>query len=219
MDVCVRSISAVDEVFRRLTFGYSGGDTPGTSTAVACGLILNYLDRTVDNRILPDIFKAEILRGSTFDAQRYPQTTYLHKYLLRHCRLIPRPIGLWGRGIVRRLKRFWRKKPWHLGVIVRSKFGGYGARKAWRLIKEEIDSGRPAMVTTTYARLKDREEPCYTMAVCGYRVMSSGRHEILVHPGKYGDHVKGSRAQLLYLPLRYVLCSYRFNVALLPPSL
>jgi hypothetical protein len=219
MEVYSRSILAIDEVFRRLAFGYNGGDTPDTSTAVACGLILNYLDQTIDNRILPDIFKAEALRGSAFDARRYPQTTYFHRYLLRHCHLMPGPLGRWGRGVTRRFKRFWRRKIWHGGIIVHSVFGGYGTQKAWKLIKGEIDSNRPAMVTTTYKRLRDKGEFCRTMVACGYRVTSLGRREVLVHTGRYGERIKGSRAQLLYIPLRRVMCSYSFNVALLPSAL
>jgi hypothetical protein len=219
MEVYSQSIVAVDEVFRRLAFGYNGGDTPYTSTAVAYGLILNYFDQTVDSRILPDILKAEVLQGSTFGAQRYPQAAYLHKYLLRHCRLSPGPLGRWGRGVVRRLKRFWRMKAWRTDVTVQGGFGGYGAQKAWKLIKGEIDSNRPVMITAFYKRLQDKGEFFRTMVACGYRVVSPGRYEILVHTGRYGEHIKGSRAQLLYIPLKSVMCSYSFNVALLSPAL
>jgi hypothetical protein len=219
MEIYSQSILAIDEVFRRLAFGYSGEGTPHTSTAVAYGLILNYFDRTVDNRILPDILKAEVLRGSAFDALRYPQTAYLHKYLLHHCRLAPGPLGRWGRGVIRRFKRFWQMKAWHPGVTVQGRFGGYGARNAWKLIKREIDSNRPAMVTAFSERLQDKGEFCRTMVACGYRIISPGRYEILVHTGRYGKHIKGSRAQLLYIPLRSVMCSYSFNVALLAPGL
>jgi hypothetical protein len=214
MEVYSQSILAIDEVFRRLAFGYSGGKTPHTSTAVAYGLILNYFDRTIDNRILPDIFKAEALRGSTFDALRYPQTGYLHRYLLHHGHLAPGPLGRWGRGVVRRFRRFWQRKAWHLGVTVQTRFGGYGARKAWKLIKREIDSNRPAMVTAFYGQVQDKGEFFRTMVACGYRIISPGRCEVLVHTGRYGKHIKGSRAQLLYIPLRQVMCSYSFNVAL-----
>ncbi|MDR1082449.1 MAG: hypothetical protein LBL27_01095, partial [Coriobacteriales bacterium] len=182
MEAYSQSIVAVDEVFRRLAFGHDGGDTPNTSTAVACGLILNYLDRAIDDRVLPDILKAELLRGSAFDAKRYPQATYLHKYLLRHCRLTPGPLGRWGKGVVQRFKHFWKTRPWGRVVLVRSGFGGYGAQKAWGLIKTEIDSNRPVMATTTYQRLKSKGEPYYTVVVCGYRVTSSGKREILIHP-------------------------------------
>ncbi|MDR1185107.1 MAG: hypothetical protein LBK67_09990 [Coriobacteriales bacterium] len=219
MEVYSQSILAIDEVFRRLAFGYNGGDTPHTSTAVAYGLILNYFDQTVDNRVLPDILKAEALRGSVFDAQRYPQAAYLHKYLLRHGRLAPGPLGRWGKGVIRRLKRFWRMKVWHQGVTVHGRFGGYGAQKAWKLIKREIDSNRPAMVTAFYGQVQDKGELFRTMVACGYRIISPGRCEILVHTGRYDRHIKGSRAQLLYIPLRSVMCSYSFNVALLASAL
>jgi hypothetical protein len=219
MEAYSRSIVAIDEVFRRLAFGLNGGDTPNTSMAVACGLILNYLDRTIDDRILPDIFKAEELQGSTFNTLRYPRTAYFHKYLLRRCRFTTGSPGCWGKEVTRRFKRFWQANPWHPEVIVRSSFGGYGVRKAWELIKKEIDESRPAMITTTQKRLRGKEEFFHTMAVCGYRVTASGRQEILVHAGKYGTHVKGSRAQLFYIPLRYVLCSYSFTVGLLPSAI
>jgi hypothetical protein len=57
------------------------------------------------------------------------------------------------------------------------------------------------------------------MLACGYRVTAFGQREVLVHTGSYGDSIKGSRTQLRYLPLRHLLCGYRFDVALLPSSL
>jgi hypothetical protein len=187
--------------------------------AVAYGLILNYLDQTVNGRVLPDIFKAEILQGSTWDARRYPQTALLHNYLLHRGQLKPGLLGLWGKGVARRVTRFWRADPWKLGAIIRSAFGGYGAKKAWKLIKREINASRPIMITTTYRRLRSKGELFCTMVVCGYRVDPHGRREILVHTGRYGEYIKGSRAQLLYIPLKYVTCSYLFDVALLPSAL
>jgi hypothetical protein len=209
-----RSIRAVDEVFRRLAFGINGKGTPNTSTATAYGLILNYFDRVFGGSILPDILKAETLQGSLWDTKRYPQAALLHSYLLRRCRLEPGLLGLWGREVVRRIRRFWRVNPWRLKMIVRSSFGGYGAKKAWGLIKREVNSDRPVMISTTYRRAKSKGEFFPTMVVCGYRVTAFGQREVLVHTGRYGDSIKGSRAQLLYIPLRYVMCSYRFDVVL-----
>jgi hypothetical protein len=222
-------------VFKRLSFGLDGGRTPGTSTAVAYGLILNYLDRSVDNRILPSILKAELLRGSSWDTRHYPQTALLHEHLLRRCHLGPGPLdrlparllsrllgrvpGRWGKGVVRRLKRFWKKDPWKSGVIVRSTFGGYGSAGVWELALKEIDANRPLMVTSTFERLRAKGEFCRTVAVCGYRLTAFGQHELLVHSGKYGDFARGSRARLLYIPVNSVLCSYCFDVALLPSAL
>jgi hypothetical protein len=214
-----QSIRGIDKLFRRLSFGFSGGKTPDTSTAVAYGLILNYLDRTFDSNILPDILKAEPLQGSTWDQRRYPQTALLHNCLLRRCHLEPSPVGRWGKNVAERLKRFWRTDPWQLGVIVRGTFGGYGSGKAWELIKREVDLDLPVMVTTTYERLKDKKELYHTMVACGYRVDTQGRREILVHPGKYGEHVKGSRAQLCYISVKHVICSYSFEVGLLPSAM
>jgi hypothetical protein len=186
--------------------------------AVAYGIILNYFDRTVNNRVLPDILKAENLRGSDWSAQRYPQTSLLHRHLISHCKLKSGLLGLWGTGPIRRIRRFWRKDPWRLGVIVRSAFGGYGAKKAWRLIKREIRANHPVMVTTSYRQQGGEPELFPTMVVCGYRVTEAGRREVLVHPGRYGTCVNGSRAQLIYIPLKHIICSYRFNVALLPSA-
>jgi hypothetical protein len=215
MEPCSQNIPAIDKIFRRLAFGHNGGSTPDTSTAVACGLILNYLDRTVDDRILPDVLKAEELRGPVFDVLRYPRVAYLHKYLLRHCHLAPGPLGCWGEIVTRRFKQFWQTRSWHSGVMVRGSFGGYGARRAWELVKKEIDENRPAMISIATGRLKGKSEFCHTMVVCGYRVTAAGRYELLVHSGRYGAHVKGSRAQLYYISLKDVLCSYRFTVGLL----
>lgn len=214
-----RSIEGVDEIFRRLSFGRNGGKTPNTSTAVAYGLILNYLDRSVDDRILPNVLKSEILQGSAWSTQRYPQTALLHDYLLRHCHLEPGPLGNWGKGLVRHLKRFWQADPWKMGVIVRSAFGGYGGWNSWKLIQQEIESNRPMMMATTDGRLRSKGEFCHTVVACGYRLTAFGQREILVHSGKYGDFIKGSRSRLLYVPISYVLCSYCFDVVLLSSAL
>ncbi|MDR0346751.1 MAG: hypothetical protein LBH56_00020, partial [Coriobacteriales bacterium] len=211
-----RSVRGLEELLKRLSFGMNGGRTPNTSTAVAYGLILNYFDRVSPKDILPGILKSEALRGSEWDAQRYPQTALLHGYLLNRARLKPSPLGRWGRNVVWRLQRFWRGNPWQTGVIVRNMFGGYGHRKAWRLIQEEIDANRPVMVTALYDRLKSRGELYHTMVVCGYRVDAQGRRDILVHSGQYEGGVKGSRAQLHYISVRHVICSYYFDVVLLP---
>jgi hypothetical protein len=209
----------VDSILKRLSFGFNEKGALGTSMTVAYGLVLNYLARTVSSHILPDILKAENLRGSDWDAQRYPQTVLLHRYLISQCRLSSRLLGLWGKKAVRRIRRFWRKDPWQLGVAVRSAFGGYGAKKAWRVIKKEVRANRPLMVTTNYQRLRCKGELFSTMVACGYRVTKSGQREVLVHPGRYDDYIKGSRVQLVYVPLQHVLCSYHFDVVLLPLAL
>jgi hypothetical protein len=206
-------------VLKRLSFGFNDKKAPGTSTAVAYGIILNYLACTVNSRILPDILKAESLRGSDWSSQRYPQTVLLHRYLVFRCRLRSRLLGLWGKKVVRRIRRFWRKDPWRLGVIVRSAFGGYGAKKAWLLIKKEVGANRPLLVTTNHQRLRCKGELFSTVVACGYRVTKSGQREVLVHPGRYDDCIKGSRVQLVYIPVRNILCSYRFDVALLRSAL
>jgi hypothetical protein len=219
LQACSQSIDAVDEVLRRLSFGLNGGETPRTSVAVAYGLTLNYLSQVIDSRVLPEIFRAEPLQGSFWDSQRYPQTGLLHTYLLTHFDLKPGPLGLWGAEVVRRLKHFWRANPWRLGVVVRSGFGGYGAETTWKLVKQSIDSGYPAMVTTPHQCPGAIDERPYTMLACGYRITAFGQREVLVHSGSYGDSIKGSRIQLHYLPLRHLLCGYRFDVALLSSAL
>jgi hypothetical protein len=40
-------------IAQKISFGNNGGATPNSCTAVATGLILNYLDRTVDGNIVP----------------------------------------------------------------------------------------------------------------------------------------------------------------------
>jgi hypothetical protein len=75
------------------------------------------------------------------------------------------------------------------------------------------------MIVTTYGRLRAKGEFCHTVVACGYRLTPFGQRELLVHSGEYGDFIKGSRARLLYVPINSVLCSYRFDVVLLPSAL
>jgi hypothetical protein len=223
-----RSIRFTDEVFRRLSFGCDGSDgtggtgatgatggVPGNSTAVACGLILCYLDRMVDSRILPVALEAESLQGSSWSDASYPRAARLYAYLLRYGRLKAGIFGRWGRGVARRFRRFWRAKRWSREVIVRCRFGGYGAKKAWKLVTEEIDASHPAMVTVWSSALRGAPRGLHTVAVCGYHITPGGRRELLVHTGRYGDFVKGGRAQLVTIPVKSVVCSYRFDVQFL----
>jgi hypothetical protein len=210
-----RSIRGLDEVFRRLSFGCNGGRHPNSSTAVCIGLILNYFDRTVDTRILPEALKAEELQGSIWEVRRYPHTTMLHDYLIRRCHLEPGTFGCWGKDAISKFKQHWQAKPWTPGVIVRGTFGGFGKDGAWTLIKQEIDASRPAMITVPRRAAKTLQGRWHSMVVCGYRITPFGHRELLVHTGRYGDSVKGSRAQVFYISLEKVLCSYRFDVGLL----
>ena len=213
-----RSIVGVDELFRRIAFGRNGGKTPDSSIAVACGLILNYFDISVDPRVLPGVFKAELLQGSDWDELRYPRVALLHRYLLRNCHLESGTLWLRGKEVVKRFKQYWQSRPWVIGVIVRAAFGGYGAEKAWSLAQTEVDANRPLMVTMKQVTISGKKLKRHSLAVCGYRVGVLGRRELLVHPGLYGPTVKGSRSQLRYVPLKHVLCSYRFDVVLLNPQ-
>jgi hypothetical protein len=213
------SIKALQNVFRRLSFGFNGDKTPNSSTAVACGLILNYLDRTVDSHILPPSLKAENLRGTRYDALQYMRTDWLHSYLLRSCRLAPGRFGRWGKSVVHRFAKYWEARPWTIGVVVRCRFGGYGVEKAWRLIKREVDSNRPAMATVRRCALAGGKLKWHTVVVCGYRKTMFGRREMLVHTGIYDDSIQGSRVELVYIPLKHLVCSYRFVVTILPPQL
>jgi hypothetical protein len=211
----IQSVTDLDDVLRRVSFGYNGGKTKGSSTAVAVGIILNYLDRTVDKRILPDNLKAEDLKGSQYNPIQYMRTDWLHHYLLKTCQMEPGRFGQWGKGMVHRFERFWQARPWTPGVIVRCRFGGYDTKNAWALLKKEIDASRPAMVTLRKSQLAGGKPIWHTVVVCGYRITTLRRREILVHTGMYGDTIKGSRVQLKYIPLKDVVCSYRFDVVLL----
>jgi hypothetical protein len=215
VEVKSQSITDLDDVLRRVSFGRNGGKTSGSSTAVAVGIILNYLDRTVDNRILPDNLKAEDLKGSEYNKVLYMRTSWLHHYLLKTCQLEPGRFGRWGKGVVDRFRRFWQLRPFTQGVIVRCRFGGYDDKNAWRLIKKEIDLSRPAMVTLRKSKLAGGKPCWHTVVVCGYRITPFGKRELLIHAGMYGDSIKGSRVQLKYVPLKDVVCSYRFDVLLL----
>ena len=70
------------EVVQRLSFGDNSGAAADTCTAVASGLVLNYLRATVDKGIVPYDWSAEYLSGTRdWDGNRYKGTAALHSYL------------------------------------------------------------------------------------------------------------------------------------------
>jgi hypothetical protein len=78
-----------------LSFANNGGSTSNTCSAVACGIALNYLDRTIDNNIVPNVMEATPLdvNNPDWDSILYPETEALHNYLVNDCGMGPVTYG------------------------------------------------------------------------------------------------------------------------------
>jgi hypothetical protein len=207
----------VDDVFRRITFGNNANDESITSAFVALGLILNYLDRKNEKRVIPDILEAEILQGSDWSAARYPRTNQFQKELRRLFGSKPRQVDLWGKQFATKFNQGWSNLYWAKEIFVRCTYGGFGKDKVWELITGETAENRPVMVIMRQVSINSKSLRFYVMAACGYREGTKGKREIMVHSGKYGEqHVRGSRAQLMYVPIDQAICAYKFNVLVDP---
>jgi hypothetical protein len=79
----------------KISFGNNSGSTGSTCSAVACGIALNYLDKTLDNNIVPSTMEAEDLSSANpgWDSSLYPHTVILHNYLVNDCGMGPVTYG------------------------------------------------------------------------------------------------------------------------------
>jgi hypothetical protein len=119
-----------------------------------------------------------------WDSAAYPKTAALHNYLVDDCGMGPMtyadgvPNGLY-------LYRAGDSLRGQTGIdadwIFTLPFVG------WNLVVDEIDRNKPAMVTTTIQSTLSPEYYFHTMAVDGYKALSDGGQEILVHPGWYSS--------------------------------
>jgi glucan-binding repeat-containing protein len=175
---------------QRLSFGLNeeGDPMAGTCTAVAVGQILNYLDRTVDSRILATGYHAETLvqSGQTYYSWKlsYTNTANLQSHLVNNCAM--RPVT-YGEGVNTGVLLYAIKNSGAKDAGFRSE----GVFFNWSKTVSDIDRGIPVLVTTPPFIASDpiylnNDYDAHSMAVFGYYTNGSDRY-LDVHSGWYGQ--------------------------------
>ena len=167
---------------QRKAFGYNSDNT---CTAIACTLILDYLDWK-NSDIVPTKFHLENLQydaspSSQADTERlYPKAHAFHRFLVTECGM---GAATFGRGVASGLIDYrWSSKlifdtkiASHYVLNINTNFG-----------INELDADRPIMITSTIGG----DYNFHTMAVYGYRWLSDGSLEWLVHTGWHTSTIK-----------------------------
>jgi hypothetical protein len=205
------------DYIQRLSFGNNGGSNGNTCTAVACQIVLNYLDKRVDNAIVPAQWEAERLSNDYWSQSSYPNTDAHHNYLIDYCNFAP-IVGVYGQAVTTGVMLYSHNNPGvqSTGLSVQYDINPLGH---WGRISADIDRGLPSMITTP-PWAPDASYSAHSMAVAGYRVDSSGAREVQVHNGWYNgpnsssNIVRANNAYshvYTYISVSSVYCSYSFK--------
>lgn len=158
---------------QRRAFGYNNDNT---CSAVACTIVLDYLDYN-NSSIVPSSFYLEALTSNNGSnvANNSPRAHAFHRFLVKNCGM---GAVSYANGISYAIDRYREstdsiKKSgidceWTLNI-----YTNFGIN--------EINDNRPTMLTSTFAG----EYSWHTMPVYGYRRYSDNALEWLVHTGWY----------------------------------
>ena len=168
-------VSNAYNYIRRRAFGYNNDNT---CSAVATGIVLNYLSLQYDKPFVADI--AELRNNGTPAnaselANKYPNAHALHRCLVDDYGM---GAASFGDAIADPLISYMNSEvPGYHGFTV-----SWTASPRAATIRSNIVDNKPVLVTTTLAG----DYSLHTMACYGYRVVSD-YSEILVHTGWYGS--------------------------------
>lgn len=197
---------AYDDI-QRQAFGYNDDNT---CTAVACAIVLNYLDRHSNDDIVNSHVEAEnvLPASSAMEVKNNTPNAYgLHRFLVDNCGM---GIATWGDWVTVGIGKYRDKNP---GVIPTGLEVYYRENIVNNWAIDDIDDGRPSMLTST---LLGGSYKWHTMPIYGYRQYSDGTLEYLVHPGWYTRVTKDSATGQYYVPEVWVDCTtatflYKFS--------
>lgn len=180
----------------RLTNKAFGYNDDNTCTAVAVSLVLNYLDITYNDGIVPDSLELENLSedvpfdaSSSYVKNTYPYAYALHRTLVNDCNLHP---VSYADAVINAVNAFSNKYMSNVRVSV-----------IWNLseipnnyVLYSIDNNMPSMVTYTFFG----DYQFHSMPVYGYRLLSDGSKEYLVHTGWYST-IRNNASNKQRMPL------------------
>ncbi|MDR1183824.1 MAG: RICIN domain-containing protein [Coriobacteriales bacterium] len=222
-------LSYTDSLARRFSFGLNGGNTNDSCTAVATGLILNYLDRTVDRNIVSSDKDAEYLVTATWDVTKYPATEKLHNFLVFNCGMksgtiqvidIDVPffgIGVWGPSVSGYFNNYRNSSSAIASTGISCTSAAVNAsspaRSMMNRITLNIDKGIPVMMSTTLQGFISGTNSQYgqhTMMICGY---DTALTSVKVHTGWYNSNTATNRVQLAGGVYRATLVDVPLSIA------
>jgi 5-hydroxyisourate hydrolase-like protein (transthyretin family) len=207
------------DYIQRLSFGDNAGNTVNTCTAVASQLALNYLDRTVDGRIVPTNYEAEPLNSAFWSSSQYPKTAALFSHLLNDCDMAPFyfPLinwtpGVWGSQAKVGIDKYRQKSDGGTSTGLMLEWTvSFSGDTIWSYITTEVDKGLPAMITTPPSTTQTNA--AHTMVVVGYN-NSYGQQEFEMHNGWYGDiNIPSNTHRIDYISSVQPVIAYRFRVS------
>lgn len=175
-------IAQADQYIRRPAFG---NNQLGTCSAVACGIALNYLDKTKLSGIIPAGLSPRQQMGS-YDAIYNPTGDNVHKFIVNNCNM---PVASHGSmlsaGIDRYRNKFdiTRNARLSLKVVDNIKYDVY-----YVVVQENITNDMPVIVTTM---LGGGDHHLHSMVAYGYSVepsdMGGSSFFVKLHEGWYGN--------------------------------
>lgn len=197
----VKKVPVVDRI-QRMAFG---NNNDNTCSAVACTLVLNYLDYSNGN-IVPSSYHLEALTAQdpSHVATLYPKANAFHRFLTNDCNM---GAASYADGIKNGIDNYRQSS----ATIAQT-----GIRCEWTLNIltnfgiDELNANRPAMLTSTIAGAYS----WHTMPIYGYRRYSDGGLEWLVHTGWYTTLVNTNgvwRMPEVWVPASTATYLYRFR--------
>lgn len=189
-------------------FGYNDDNT---CTAVAVSLVLNYLDITYDNGIVPDNLELENLSRNVDNSvnaaaikKYYPQAYAFHRTLADDCGIDE---VSYADAVISGVENFSEQY-----------MDGVEVKVDWNLTElpnnyviTSIDNDMPSMVTYTIFG----DYSMHTMPAYGYRLLSDGSYEYLVHTGWYSTIRNNSNKQkmpMVWAPEEALTYLYKFTI-------
>lgn len=174
-------IAQADQYIRRPAFG---DNQLGTCSAVACGIALNYLDKTKLSGIVPVSLKPLQQMGS-YDADKNITGDKLHRFIYSNNMPPASHGGMLSAGIERYRNKFelTRNAKLSLNVVDNIKSDVY-----YVVVEENITNNMPVIITTM---LGGGNHKFHTMVAYGYSVeasdMAGSSFFVKLHEGWYGD--------------------------------
>ncbi|MDR3316177.1 MAG: RICIN domain-containing protein [Coriobacteriales bacterium] len=201
-----KQLPYLDEYVKKLSFGNNteGTDTEGTCTAVATAQALNYLDKVVDNNIVPAKYESEPLSSvSKFWIPNYARSSALHKYL------ISKGLGSpsFGNAVTFAVYQYRTT----INGVSQTGISASSSDYEYPIIMRDIDKGLPSLITTD--PFFDGKYSAHTMLVCGYRAYNNlpfDVYEVYVHDGWYQGIDNGSHP-LVWVSFNMPLCANSFS--------
>ena len=172
------------EYIQRKAFGKN---EDGTCSAVALGIALNYLDRQIDTRFVPEKYESENLKSNRVGVDTHPKAEMLHQHLYRDGGL---GTFLVGEQVNNALYTY---KSYNGEVLNMELTTHWTSGDTTDKVRKEINNGKPAIISTPLSGATTVDGGNFNKHVAvayGYRLNSLGVTEFLVHSGWDGANIE-----------------------------